>query len=164
MIGLAFDENFNNDVLRGLLRRNLRLNGVRIQDAGLRTLDDETVLEWAAQQGRVLITHDVSTMTTHAYARVAAGGRCRASLKFPAPRPSPSSSKTCGSSRNVPGPANGKDRCATCRCGEAGGSAGSRAGRRRSRGGRVSRFEFLGWGFIGGGAQCSVLRRFYLDP
>ena len=74
MIGLAFDENFNNDVLRGLLRRNLRLNGVRIQDAGLRTLDDETVLEWAAQQGRVLITHDVSTMTTHARVRARGSG------------------------------------------------------------------------------------------
>ena len=83
MIGLAFDENFNNDVLRGLLRRNLRLNGVRIQDAGLRTLDDETVLEWAAQQGRVLITHDVSTMTTHAYARVAAGRKMPGVFEVP---------------------------------------------------------------------------------
>lgn len=73
MIGLAFDENFNHDILRGLLRRNARLDGVRLQDAGLSGQDDPTVLEWAAQQGRVLISHDVSTITAYAYARVAAG-------------------------------------------------------------------------------------------
>ena len=27
-------------------------------------------LEWAAQEGRVLLAHDISTMTVHAYARV----------------------------------------------------------------------------------------------
>ena len=73
MIGLAFDENFNHDILRGLLRRNARLDGIRLQDAGLSGRDDPTVLKWAAQQGRVLISHDVSTITAHAYARVAAG-------------------------------------------------------------------------------------------
>ena len=83
MIGLAFDENFNNDVQRRLLRRNPRLDAVRIQDAGLRTLDDETVLEWAAQQGRVLITHDVSTVTAHAYARVAAGRKMPGVFEVP---------------------------------------------------------------------------------
>jgi hypothetical protein len=31
------------------------------------------LLEWAAQQGRILVTHDVHTMTAHAYARVATG-------------------------------------------------------------------------------------------
>ena len=44
MIGLAFDENFNNDVIRGLVRRNPRLDLVRVQDVGLRTLDDPTCL------------------------------------------------------------------------------------------------------------------------
>ena len=31
------------------------------------------VLEWAAQAGRVLLTHDVSTMTRYAYERVRDG-------------------------------------------------------------------------------------------
>jgi len=35
--------------------------------------DDAELLEWAAREGRVLVTHDASTMTRHAYARVAAG-------------------------------------------------------------------------------------------
>jgi hypothetical protein len=73
MIGLALDENFNNNILRGLRRRNPRLDLVRIQDAGLAGQDDEAVLEWAAQQHRVLISHDVSTITVHAYDRIAAG-------------------------------------------------------------------------------------------
>lgn len=35
MIALAFDENHNHDILRGMLRRNAGLDGVRLQDAGL---------------------------------------------------------------------------------------------------------------------------------
>lgn len=73
MIRLAFDENFNNDVLRGLRRRNPTLDVVRVQDAGLSSLDDPAVLAWAAAEGRVLVSHDVATLTAYAYARVEAG-------------------------------------------------------------------------------------------
>jgi hypothetical protein len=70
---LAADENFNNDILRGVRRRNPAIDIVRIQDEGLSGADDPTVLEWAAQAGRVLLTHDVSTMTRYAYDRVRDG-------------------------------------------------------------------------------------------
>jgi len=73
MLALAADENFNNDIVRGLLRRKPDLNLVRLQDVGLSGADDSTVLEWAAQQGRVVLTHDASTMTHYAYERVRAG-------------------------------------------------------------------------------------------
>ena len=73
MLRLAADENFNNSIVRGLLRRQPELDIVRIQDAGLSGADDTTVLEWAAQEGRVLLTHDVSTITKYAYERVQAG-------------------------------------------------------------------------------------------
>jgi len=73
MVRLAFDENFNNDVLRGLLRRNPALDIVRVQDADLRSADDPAVLAWAAGERRVLVSHDVSTLTAYAYARVKAG-------------------------------------------------------------------------------------------
>jgi hypothetical protein len=72
MIPLAADENFNNDIVRGVLRRNPNANIVRIQDVGLSGADDKTVLAWAAAQGRPLLTHDVSTMTKYAYERVRA--------------------------------------------------------------------------------------------
>ena len=45
MLRLAADENFNNDVLRGLIRRSPRLDVVRVQDVGLSGADDPTVLE-----------------------------------------------------------------------------------------------------------------------
>jgi hypothetical protein len=73
MLLLAADENFNNDILRGLLRRKPDLDIVRIQDEGLSGADDPAVLEWAAKEGRILLTHDVSTITHYAYDRVRAG-------------------------------------------------------------------------------------------
>ena len=73
MLRFAADENFNRDIVRGLLRRKPDVDIVRVQDAGLAGADDPTVLEWAAVQGRVVITHDVSTLTKQAYDRAAAG-------------------------------------------------------------------------------------------
>ena len=73
MLRLAADENFNNNIVRGLLRRQPDLDIVRVQDSGLSGADDPTVLEWAAQETRVLLTHDVSTITKYAYSRVRAG-------------------------------------------------------------------------------------------
>lgn len=70
MLRLAADENFNNDVVRGVLRRNPNVDIVRVQDSGLSSTDDPTILEWAAQSGRVVLTHDVATMTRFAYDRV----------------------------------------------------------------------------------------------
>jgi len=75
MLLLAADENFNNDIVRGLLRRRPDLDIVRLQDEGLSGADDPSVLEWAAQEGRVLLTHDVSTITHYAYDRVREGMR-----------------------------------------------------------------------------------------
>ena len=73
MLGLAADENFNNDIVRGVLRRNEHVDIVTIQNIGLSGADDETVLQWASEENRVLITHDVTTLTKHAYARIVAG-------------------------------------------------------------------------------------------
>ncbi|MFN3761658.1 MAG: DUF5615 family PIN-like protein [Anaerolineae bacterium] len=75
MLRLAADENFNNDIIRGLLRRRPDLDIVRIQDVGLSGADDPEILEWAAKEGRVLLTHDAATITRHAYERVQAGKR-----------------------------------------------------------------------------------------
>lgn len=73
MLRLAADENFNNDIVRGVLRRNADVDIVRIQDVGLSGADDPTVLDWAAQTERALLTHDVATITRYAYERVRDG-------------------------------------------------------------------------------------------
>ena len=73
MLRLAVDEDFNNRILRGVLRRQPNLDSVRAQDAGLQGRGDPEVLEWAAREGRVLLSHDVTTMRQHAYDRIARG-------------------------------------------------------------------------------------------
>jgi len=73
MLRFAADENFNGDIVRGLLRRNPKLDIVRVQDVGLSGADDPSVLQWAADQGRIVVTHDLSTLAKHAFQRVAAG-------------------------------------------------------------------------------------------
>lgn len=73
MLRFVADENFNNNIVRGLLRRSPVLDIVRIQDIGLSGADDAQVLAWAAQEGRILLTHDVTTMTHYAYERIQAG-------------------------------------------------------------------------------------------
>ena len=74
MLRFLGDENFNNNnIVRGLQRRNTALDIVRVQDVGLFSADDPTVLDWAAREGRVLLTHDVATITHYAYERTAAG-------------------------------------------------------------------------------------------
>ncbi len=73
MLLLVADENFNNDIVRGLLRKKPDLDIVRVQDVGLRGKEDPVILEWAAHAGRVLLTHDAATMTYYAYERVRTG-------------------------------------------------------------------------------------------
>ncbi|MHC5933675.1 DUF5615 family PIN-like protein [Nostoc sp.] len=73
MLHFLADENLNNQIVRGVLRRNSNIDIVRVQDVGLIEVDDATVLEWAAQNGRVVLTHDVATMTSFAYERLQAG-------------------------------------------------------------------------------------------
>ena len=75
MLRFLADENFNNDILRGLLRRNPDFEIVRVQDVDLRGADDPTVLSWAAEEGRILLTHDAATITKYAYERINAGLR-----------------------------------------------------------------------------------------
>jgi uncharacterized protein DUF5615 len=77
MLRLAADENFDGRIVRGLLRVLPYLDLVRVQDTSLAGADDEDVLEWAAREGRLVLTHDVGTMTAAAWARV------RASLPMP---------------------------------------------------------------------------------
>ena len=69
------DENFNNDILRAFFRANRDIDIARAQDVGLSGSADKVVVEWAADQNRVLLTHDVSTITAHAYRHVMKGDR-----------------------------------------------------------------------------------------
>jgi hypothetical protein len=67
------DENFNNQIVRGVLRQNADVDIVRVQDVGLSGADDPAVLTWAGQEERIVLTHDVATMITFAYERIQTG-------------------------------------------------------------------------------------------
>ena len=70
MLRLLSDENFNGDIIRGLFLRQPNLNLVRVQDVGLQELDDPTILAWAANNDRIIVTHDRATMPDFAYQRL----------------------------------------------------------------------------------------------
>jgi predicted nuclease of predicted toxin-antitoxin system len=67
------DEDFNNRIVRGLLRRFPHLNLLRVQDVGLAGKHDTEVLEWAAKEARLILTHDFATMLDFAYSRIESG-------------------------------------------------------------------------------------------
>ena len=67
------DEDFNHDILRGLLRHLPELDVVHVQDVGLTTVEDAIILAWAAQEGHVALTHDAGTMIDAVYRRTREG-------------------------------------------------------------------------------------------
>ena len=65
------DENF-----RGYITLRLMAEGVdivRAQDVGLYAEPDPVVLRWAAEEGRVTLSHDFGTLPHYAYERVRSG-------------------------------------------------------------------------------------------
>lgn len=73
MLRFLADENFNGQIVNGVLRRLPEADILRVQDVGLTGADDPAVLAWAASAGRVLLTHDVNTITAFAYERIRNG-------------------------------------------------------------------------------------------
>ncbi|MEX2171275.1 MAG: DUF5615 family PIN-like protein [Pirellulales bacterium] len=67
MLRLATDENFKASILAGLSRQEPQLDIVRVQDFGLASASDPQVLQWAARERRVVVSHDRKTMPPFAY-------------------------------------------------------------------------------------------------
>lgn len=66
------DENFNGPIAEALVKAYPHLDMIRVQDSR-EGLPDNKVLEWAASEDRVVVTHDVRTMPAYAYDRVRKG-------------------------------------------------------------------------------------------
>lgn len=66
------DENFDRAIITGVRRAFPDADIVLVQDVGLRTLADPVILEWAARERCVLLTHDAATIPDYAHARLAA--------------------------------------------------------------------------------------------
>jgi hypothetical protein len=75
MLRFLADQNFDGDIVRGLLRRLRDLDVVTAYEAHLMEASDPDLLEWAADQERVVLTHDRRTMPDYANERIRAGLR-----------------------------------------------------------------------------------------
>jgi hypothetical protein len=73
MIRFLADENFNGKILRGIQRERPDADILRVQDTPLYQAPDPQMLEWAAQERRILLTHDIETLVGYANERVAHG-------------------------------------------------------------------------------------------
>ena len=73
MIRLLTDENVNNNIMRGLARRLPDLDFVSVRDVGLAGSPDLLLLKWAANEQRIMLTHDITTMVPDANQLVARG-------------------------------------------------------------------------------------------
>ncbi len=73
MLPVAADESLHGHIVRGLRRREPSINLVLVEEAGLGGRTDPEVLEWAATEGRVLLTQDEQTMIGYAWDRVKTG-------------------------------------------------------------------------------------------
>lgn len=67
------DENFNEDVVRGLLLRCPRVDVEFARDVLAAGTPDPDLLEWATRYDRIVLTHDRTTMNQFAIDRIAAG-------------------------------------------------------------------------------------------
>ena len=67
------DEDLDSDIIEGLRYREPAIDLLDVKGAGLRGTRDPVLLDFAAQQGRILITHDRRTMTRYFRERLASG-------------------------------------------------------------------------------------------
>jgi len=59
------DYDFNQKIVRAVVRHYPAVDFWTVHEAGLEGVPDEQVLEIAAREGRILVSHDLSTMPTH---------------------------------------------------------------------------------------------------
>lgn len=77
-LSLAVDEDFNHRILKGLQFHYPDLHWLLVRDVpGVGGTDDVQVLEWAAGESRIVVSHDVNTM------RAAAAWRIHQGLRMP---------------------------------------------------------------------------------
>ncbi len=64
------DENFSHRILRAIKLRVKNLDVVVAQNEGLCGASDPSLLAWAGEQGRIVLTHDRQTIPGYAYDRI----------------------------------------------------------------------------------------------
>jgi hypothetical protein len=67
------DNDLNDAIVLGTLRREPAIEFARLRDLGLERLPDLEVLRFAAREGWIVVSHDVNSMTAAAYSILSAG-------------------------------------------------------------------------------------------
>src|SRR4051812_16794391 len=70
---LLADHDLNERLRKGVLRREPALEFACVRDFGMEQRPDDEILAFAAQEGWIVVSHDVKTMSAAAQARVQAG-------------------------------------------------------------------------------------------
>ncbi|MBX3278840.1 MAG: DUF5615 family PIN-like protein [Acidobacteria bacterium] len=65
MLRLFIDQDFDQDILRGLMRRVAEVEAVTAYQVDLSNATDQELLIWAAKERRIVLTHDRRTMPQH---------------------------------------------------------------------------------------------------
>lgn len=73
MLKFISDQDFNSRIIIQLRHRIPGLDLISVRDVGLASTPDPSILEWAADYGRVVLTHDINTMKPFAQSRVDTG-------------------------------------------------------------------------------------------
>ena len=73
MLAYLLDECVHGGLFEALSEQEPKLDVVRVQDVGLKSTDDRRILARAADEGRLVVTNDRSTLIGFAYDRVIAG-------------------------------------------------------------------------------------------
>jgi hypothetical protein len=73
MLRLLVDQDLDQVILRGLLLRVPNLDVITAYQVGLSDASDPDLLAWAAEQTRIVVTHDRRTMPYHAAVRITGG-------------------------------------------------------------------------------------------
>jgi Domain of unknown function (DUF5615) len=67
------DHDLNEHIVAGILRREPALILIRARDIGMHERSDAEVLEYAAEQQLIVVSHDVNTMPAAAFTRIRTG-------------------------------------------------------------------------------------------
>ena len=84
MIRILADQNFNGGILSGLKKRIPKLDCVATYEIGLEKYTDNKLLTWAANENRVILTHDAKTFPIFAYEKISQGEKISGIIVVPA--------------------------------------------------------------------------------
>jgi hypothetical protein len=116
MLRLLADENFNNVIVRGLQSMLPETDVTTVQWLGMDGALDPAVLEWAAANEWVLLTHDWRTMPGHVRDRLVANKLVWGVLVVPTLFPCDGRSRNSRSSPSAASLPTGETKSCGCRC------------------------------------------------